>query len=99
MTLTVEIPEKVVQHADAIGRPVAELVSAAIDHIVETPIPADDQPNEWEIRRGPPSPGFQWAGRPTMSPESVVAELKELASRSTLGGITVRELLEEDRRY
>jgi hypothetical protein len=38
MELTIEIPEKVVERAAALGVPVTTLVSQALDQIVETPM-------------------------------------------------------------
>jgi len=92
MTLTIEIPENVVRRAELSGRPVAELVEQAVSSL-------DREPNEFEIRRGPPTPGFRWLGVPTMSPEEAAANMRELASRSTLGGLKIKDLIEEDRRY
>ena len=92
MTLTIEIPENVVRRAELEGRPVAELIEEAVYTL-------DREPNEFEIRRGPPTPGFRWLGTPTMSPEEAGVRIRELASKSTLEGLKIKDLIEEDRRY
>ena len=91
MTLTVEIPDKVVKHAQQVGRPVEDLVTQAIDQIAETS-PTED-------RRGPPPEGFMWLGRAIRTREEAAASIRDIASRSTLGGLKVRDLIEEERRY
>jgi hypothetical protein len=82
MMLTVDIPEKVVQQAAKLGMPVDQLVSQAIDKIGEEPVP----------------PGFVRLGTPTRTPAEAAASIREIASRHTLGGLNIKELIEEGRR-
>jgi hypothetical protein len=44
-------------------------------------------------------PGFVQLGSPTMSPAEATARIRELQQRYTLGGITIKELIEEGRRH
>ncbi len=82
MTLTVDIPEKVVQQAAKLGVPVEKLVSQAIDEIGEEPLP----------------PGFVRLGTPRGTAKEAAASIREIASRHTLGGLNIKDLIEEGRR-
>jgi len=82
MVLTIDIPEKLLARAEVLGRPVAELVSQAIDDIVEGPLP----------------PGFVRLGTSTKTPAEAAADIRDIASRHTLRGIKIKDLIEEGRR-
>lgn len=83
MVLTIDIPEKLVAHATAVGRPVSELVSQAIGNIVDAPLPA----------------GFARLGTSTKSRAEAAADIRDIAAKHTLRGIKIRDLIEEGRRY
>ena len=91
MLMTIDIPENVIKRAELSGRPVAELIEQAVYSL-------DREPNEFEIRRGPPTPGFRWLGTPTKSPEEAAAAIREIASKNTLGGLDIKDLINEGRR-
>jgi hypothetical protein len=82
MTLTVDIPGKVIQHAAETGVPVEQLVSRAIDEIAEEPLP----------------PGFVRIGYSRKTPAEAGASIREIASRNTLGGLNIKDLINEGRR-
>jgi hypothetical protein len=82
MEMTIEIPEKVVERAAAFGLPVSTLVSQALDQFAEEPIP----------------PGFVQLGVPAMTRADATAEIREIASKHTPGGLKIKDLIEEGRR-
>ncbi len=85
MELTIDIPERVVERAAALGLPVGTLISQALDQIAEEPIPE----------------GFVRLGNSPSTPEGrarAAASIREIASRHTLGGLKVTDLIKEGRR-
>jgi hypothetical protein len=82
MVMTIDVPEKVVERAAALGLPVSALVSQALDQIVDEPIP----------------PGFVRLGVPTMTRAEATASLLEIQRTHTLGGLKIKDLIEEGRR-
>jgi hypothetical protein len=82
MEMTIDIPEKVVERAAALGLPVTTLVSQALDQIVEEPIP----------------PGFVRLGVPTMTRAEAREVILEIQRTHTLDGLSIKELIEEGRR-
>ncbi len=86
MTLTIEVPERVVAKAAELGVPVETLVSRAINGIGAEPIPEG-----FRLLRGDEPAKY--------TPEEAGAVIREIQSRSTLGGITIKELVEGGRRY
>jgi hypothetical protein len=82
MELTIEVPEKLIERAATLGVPVTTLVSQALDQIARDPIP----------------PGFVPLGTSALTREQATAEIREIASRHTLNGISIKELIEEGRR-
>ncbi len=86
MELTIEVPERVVARAAELGVPVETLVSQALEGIGEEALP----------------PGFRWLRGdepPSMTVEEATAKIREIQSRSTLGGVKIKDLIEEGRRY
>ncbi len=83
MTLTIEVPERVVERAAELGVPVDALVAQAFDVIVPTALPA----------------GFERLEGASSSAAEAGAAIRQIASRNTLGGIKIKELIEEGRRY
>lgn len=83
MQITIDVPEKVVQRAEELGVPVEQFVSQVLDENA-----GEDAP-----------PGFIRFGRSTMTPEEAGARIREFASRHTLGGLKIKDLIEEGRRY
>jgi len=81
MVLTIDIPEKVVERAAALGLPVSTLVSQALNEIGEEPLPE----------------GFVRLGTSTVNPVEATRIIRELASRHTLGGLKIKDLIEEGR--
>jgi hypothetical protein len=82
MVLTIDIPEKVVERAASLGVPVDKLVAEAINGIGEEPLP----------------PGFVRLGTSPLNPAQATAMIREIASRHTLGGLKIKDLIEEGRR-
>ncbi len=85
MTLTIEVPERVVAKAAELGVPVETLVSRALDGIGEEPIPQG-----FRLLRGDEPP--------SMTPKEATAGIREIQSRHTLGGLKIKDLIEEGRR-
>ena len=82
MELTIKIPERVIERANALGVPVNALVDQALNQIGEEPIP----------------PGFVRLGVPTMTRLEAKAAILEIQRTHTLGGLNIKELIEEGRR-
>jgi hypothetical protein len=82
MELTIDIPERLVRRAAALGVPVETLVAQALDQIADEPIP----------------PGFVRLGVPTMTREEATASIREIQKNHTLGGLKIKDLIEEGRR-
>jgi hypothetical protein len=82
MTVTVEVPERVVERAAELGVPVDELVQQAIGRIAPEPLPA----------------GFVRLGKPFATAAEAGAAIRGIASRNTLGGLKIKDLIEEGRR-
>jgi hypothetical protein len=82
MELTIEIPERVIKRAEELGVPVKTLVDQALNQIVEEPVP----------------PGFVRLGVPTMTRAEAKAAILEIQRTHTLGGLNIKELIEEGRR-
>jgi len=81
MVLTIDIPEKVVGRAAALGLPVSTLVSQALNQIGEEPLP----------------PGFVRLGSSDLDPAKATVIIRDIASRHTLGGLKIKNLIEEGR--
>jgi hypothetical protein len=97
MVITIDIPDRVVAQAAAQGKSVAELVSDALDHIPgPPPVPTEASKG---LPRGTPPPGFVWLGPPKGTPEDAAAAIRQIASQNTLGGLKIKNLIEEDRRF
>lgn len=82
MVMTIDIPDRVVKHAAHLGVPVNDLVSQAIEQIGDEPLPA----------------GFVRLGPAKHSPEEATAIIRDIASRHTLDGLSIKELIDEGRR-
>jgi hypothetical protein len=82
MELTIEIPEKLIKRAEELGVPVRTLVDQALNQMIEEPIP----------------PGFVPLGVPTMTRAEAAASIREIQKNHTLGGLNIKELIEEGRR-
>jgi hypothetical protein len=82
MEITIEIPDNVIQRAEALGLPVSTLVSQALDQIVEEPVP----------------PGFVRLGKSSMTRAEATASILEIQRTHTLGGLKIKDLIEEGRR-
>jgi hypothetical protein len=86
MVMTIDIPEKIVKHAQQLGVPVNDLVLQAIDQIgEETQLPES-------VRLG--SSNTTQADR-----DAAGAAIREIASRNTLGGLKIKDLILEGRKY
>lgn len=83
MVMTINVPEKIVERAAELGVPVDMLVLQAFDVIVPEAVPE----------------GFTRLGTATMTRAEAGAAIREIASRHTLGGIKIKDLIEEGRRY
>ena len=97
MVLTIEVPERVVERAAELGVPVETLVARAVDGIAAEP--AVDQHVAGD---GEPLPaGFRWLRGdepPAMTPEEATVGIRAIQSRHTLGGLKIKDLIEEGRR-
>jgi hypothetical protein len=82
MELTIEVPEKLIKRAEELGVPVRTLVDQALNQMIEQPIP----------------PGFVRLGIPTMTRAEAKAAILEIQRTHTLGGLNIKELIEEGRR-
>lgn len=82
MVLTIDIPDKVVERAAALGLPVTTLVSQALNEIGEDPLPE----------------GFVRLGTSPIDPTEATRIIRELSSHYTLGGLKIKDLIEEGRR-
>ena len=74
MTVTIEVPESVVERAAELGVPVNELVLQAVGRIAPEPVPE----------------GFVRLGKSTMTRAEATAAIKGIQSRNTLGGIEIK---------
>jgi len=84
MELTIEIPAKIEQKAAELGVDVRELVNQAFDVIAPGPPTLDRNP----------------FGLPRMTRAEATAAIREIQRTHTLGGdVTIKELIEEGRRY
>jgi hypothetical protein len=87
MEMLVEIPERVVEHAAALGVPVSEVVAQALGEIGAEPAREVEPSHEGFVRL---------SSRPS-DPKKGIAMIREVAARHTLGGISIKELIEEGR--
>ena len=90
MELTIEIPEKVVERAAALGVPVSTLVSRALEEIGQEEIAEEPIPEGFALLRGP--------GKPRMTAQEATIVIRDIQSRNTLGGLKIKDLIEEGRR-
>ena len=82
MELTIEVPEQLVERAAELGIPVRVLIDRALE----------------EIARGPVPEGFVRLGPATMTPKEATAGILEIQRKHTLGGLKIKDLIEEGRR-
>lgn len=82
MQMTIDIPANVIQRAADLGLPVETLVSQALREIAEEPIPE----------------GFVRLGTPTRTRAEATASIREIQRTHTLGGLKIKDLIEEGRR-
>ena len=78
----IDVPEKVVERAAELGLPISTFVSRLIEQAVDEPIP----------------PGFVRLGTPTMTREEATEAILEIQRTHTLGGLKIKDLIEEGRR-
>ncbi len=85
MQIVIDIPETLAHKAEAAGLDVPTYLQRLIerDSLVE---PGNEPPS---VRFGPGS----------MSPAEAEADILEMQKRYTLGGIKIKDLIEEGRRY
>ena len=89
MVMTIDVPEKIVRDAEASGISVEEQLQRLAQR-----------------QREPDLSGLIPIGRQHSSPEEAAAarrkageRMREIASRNTLGGISIKELINEGRKY
>jgi hypothetical protein len=86
MVMTIDIPDKVVKHAAELGVPVDALISQAIEQIGDEP--------------GSASMVHLGDARSTQADRDAAADtIREIASRNTLGGLKIKDLMNEGRKY
>jgi len=84
MELLIEIPPKIEKKAAELGVDIRVLVDQAFDVIAPSA----------------PTPSMTRLGLPRMSRAQATTAIRELQSRQTLGGtVSIKELIEEGRRY
>ena len=93
MELTIEIPEKLIRRAEELGLPVKTLVDQVLQQIADAP-----QFGEAVRDDEPIPPGFVRLGVPTMTRSEAKAAILEIQRTHTLGGLNIKELIEEGRR-
>jgi hypothetical protein len=100
MVMTIDIPDKVVARAAALGKPVSDLVAQALDHLAHQPLIASSKGESLppEICREPPPPGFAYLGPKRHTTQEAGEAIRAIASRNTLGGLKIKDLIEEGRR-
>ena len=81
-TPSIEVPESVIARAATLGVPVETLVTQALE----------------EITREPILPGFVPLGKPTHTPAEAGELIRLIASRHSLGGLSIKNLINEGRR-
>jgi hypothetical protein len=82
MRMTIDIPEIVLERAAALGTSVSSLVSEALINLSQQARPA----------------GFVRLGTSSMTREQATAALLDIQRSHTLGGISIKSLIEEGRR-
>jgi hypothetical protein len=97
MVMTVDIPEKLVAKAAALGMPLDEFVLRTLHDAEDGPLTVN-QEDHAEFYRKPLPSGFAYLGPKTRTREQAAASIREIASRSTLGGLKIKDLIEEGRR-
>jgi hypothetical protein len=93
MELTIEIPEKLIKRAEELGLPVKTLVDQALQQIADAP-----RFGEAVCGDEPIPAGFVRLGVPTMTREEATASIREIQKNHTLGGLNIKELINEGRR-
>lgn len=94
MELTIEVPENIVKEAEARDMPVMDLVQEKLN---PEPLKAenlDRNSDEYWLQRG-----FKRFGDSNKTPEEAVASMLENRKKYPLGDVTIRQLIEEGRRY
>lgn len=80
--MTIDIPETVIERAASRGVPVSALIAEAVASLMDESIPA----------------GFVRLGTSSMTREEATEALLEIQRTHTLGGISIKALIEEGRR-
>jgi hypothetical protein len=84
MVMTIDIPEKVMREAEARGIAVEALIEERLNGVSEVAS----------------RPGFTRFGPGWKAPAEAAADIRDLRTGQTLGGeITIKQLIEEGRRY
>ena len=81
MTLTIEVPQRVVDRATELGIPVDTLVQQAVARIGDDMVPA----------------GFVRLGTSIATAAEAGAAIRAIGSRNTLGGLRIKDLIDEGR--
>lgn len=82
MVMTIDIPDKAIKLAAEQGVPVEQFVSQELERIWEEPIPE----------------GFVRLGTSTKTLAEATASILDIQKRNTLGGLKIKDLIEEGRR-
>ena len=82
MVMTIDNPEKVIERAAALGLPVSTLVSQALEQIVEETLPS----------------GFVRLGTSSKTRAEATESILEIQRTHTLGGLKIKDLIEDGRR-
>ncbi len=83
MVMTLDIPDKILQEAEARGVSVESYLQDAFADDAETG----------------PMPGFTRIAGLRGNPKAAAASIREIASRNTLGGLKIKDLVNEGRKY
>lgn len=82
MTLTIDIPTKLIERAAELGMPIESFIQQALDELSQEPVPD----------------GFKRLGTPNMSLEEAGATIRSIQQTHTLGGHNIKDLIDEGRR-